>query len=169
MAHRAAHATRGRDATILWMGPLTASAYWVFETVVHSVIFDEGTIAQHLLPADSHELWMRSFVCLLFIAFGVFAHAVGNRMTRAQLEQQRLQMRLEEALTKVLSGFLPICGSCKRIRVDDSEPERDSSWHRVEYYLTQRTDLDLTHSICPPCERKLYGEHLEERSEAFEI
>jgi len=169
MAHRTADALRGRDETMLWAGLLTASAYWVVEAVVHSVIFEHGTIAQQLLPADSHELWMRSFVCLLFIAFGVFAHVVGGRIHRARAEQQRLQVRLEEALTKVLSGFLPICASCKKIRLGDAGPERDSSWHQVESYLTQRTDLELTHSICPACEIKLYGERREERSDAYEI
>ena len=169
MADRTAHAIRGRDDTMLWVGLLTASAYWVVEAVVHSVIFKHGTIAQQLLPVDPHELWMRSFVCLLFIAFGVLAHVVGARINRARVEQQRLQTQLEKALTKVLSGFLPICARCKKIRLGDSEPERDSSWHQIESYLTQRTDLELTHSICPACESALYGQHLEDRSDAYEI
>jgi hypothetical protein len=53
--------------------------------------------------------------------------------------------------------------------MDDSGPERDSSWRRVESYLSQRTDLELTHSICPACERELYGNHSKERSDTYEI
>lgn len=73
-----------------------------------------------------------------------------------QLKEERdsLSKRLEEALTKVLSGFIPICASCKKIRVKSGE------WVPVESYITERSEAKFSHGICPECKEKLYGRFL---------
>jgi len=53
---------------------------------------------------------------------------------------------------KVLSGFLPICSSCKNIRDDEGY------WHQVEVYVRDHTDAKFSHGICPSCAKKLYPE-----------
>ena len=60
---------------------------------------------------------------------------------------------LEDALNKVqvLSGFLPICSSCKKIRDDKGY------WQQVEKFVQDRTNARFTHGICPDCAIKLYG------------
>jgi len=62
-------------------------------------------------------------------------------------------LELEEALNKVqvLSGFLPICSSCKKIRDDEGY------WQQVEKFVEERTNARFTHGICPDCVVKLYG------------
>jgi sigma-B regulation protein RsbU (phosphoserine phosphatase) len=64
-------------------------------------------------------------------------------------------VRLQEALdqVQVLSGLLPICASCKRIK-DEHE-----TWQVLEAYLQNRTEAKFTHGICPDCMRKLYPEY----------
>lgn len=59
---------------------------------------------------------------------------------------------LEKAMSEVrtLSGLLPICANCKKIRDDKGE------WIQMEVYVRDHTEADFTHSICPPCSRKLY-------------
>jgi hypothetical protein len=57
---------------------------------------------------------------------------------------------------KTLSGLLPICSSCKKIRDDKGY------WNRLETYIETRTEADFTHGICPDCARKLYPEDFEE-------
>jgi sigma-B regulation protein RsbU (phosphoserine phosphatase) len=54
---------------------------------------------------------------------------------------------LEAALRNVrmLTGLLPICAYCKSIR-DDS-----NYWHRVEEYVTEHSDAQFSHGICPRC------------------
>lgn len=47
-----------------------------------------------------------------------------------------------------LESLLPICAYCKKVR-DDS-----NLWHAVDSYLSQRTGMDLSHSICPECYTK---------------
>ena len=45
----------------------------------------------------------------------------------------------------MLSGLLPICGYCKKIRND-----RDY-WQQVEEYLSERSEVKFSHGICPEC------------------
>jgi FixJ family two-component response regulator len=70
----------------------------------------------------------------------------------AETELERLIVELQEALAKVkvLSGFLPICSSCKKIR-DDS-----GYWRQIEAYIRDHSEADFTHGICPECAQKLY-------------
>lgn len=67
-------------------------------------------------------------------------------------DRERLIRELQDALSKVrkLSGFLPICASCKRIRDDKGY------WNQIESYIRDHSDIDFSHSICPQCAKKLY-------------
>ena len=49
-----------------------------------------------------------------------------------------------------VSGMLPICASCKKIRDDQGY------WNGVEQYFMEHSHIEFTHSICPECERRLY-------------
>jgi hypothetical protein len=53
---------------------------------------------------------------------------------------------------KSLSGLIPICASCKRIRTDQGY------WSQVESYIKQHSEASFTHGLCPECFRTLYGE-----------
>jgi len=64
-----------------------------------------------------------------------------------------LQKRTSEI--KVLSGLLPICASCKKIRNDQGY------WQQVEVYVTEHSEADFSHGICPDCMKKLYGDLLD--------
>ena len=69
--------------------------------------------------------------------------------------EQRVTTRTQELQTaldtiKTLHGIIPICASCKKIRDDQG------SWNQLETYISQHTDADFSHGICPECARKLY-------------
>ncbi len=66
--------------------------------------------------------------------------------------------QLVEALAKVdtLSGMLPICASCKRIRDDDGY------WQQIESYISNHSGAEFSHSLCTDCVKKLYPEVAEE-------
>ncbi len=75
-----------------------------------------------------------------------------------KIAHERLQRRnreLEKALREVreLSGLIPICASCKKIRDDDGY------WNEVEVYMSRHSDMDFSHSLCPECMARLYPEH----------
>ncbi len=59
---------------------------------------------------------------------------------------------LKDALNKVkqLSGLLPMCSSCKKIRDDQGY------WTQVDAYLRKHSEADFSHSLCPECVRDLY-------------
>ncbi len=71
---------------------------------------------------------------------------------QAALERERLIDQLEDSLSKVklLSGMLPTCASCKKIRDDKGQ------WLQMESYIKDRSDADFSHGVCPDCAEKLY-------------
>ena len=72
---------------------------------------------------------------------------VGMRMLALQESLARRVGELEEALAKVkaLRGLLPMCSYCKKIRVDDTY------WQQLEGYITEHSDAQFSHGICPEC------------------
>lgn len=74
-----------------------------------------------------------------------------NNLENLVWERTReLHIAMDEV--KVLSGFLPICASCKKIRDDEG------NWKQLESYISKRSEAEFTHGICPECARKLYPE-----------
>ena len=73
---------------------------------------------------------------------------------RTHIQLSTTMRELENALNKVnkLSGLLPICASCKKIRDDKGY------WNRVESYLQKNTDATFSHGLCPECNDELYGD-----------
>jgi len=69
-------------------------------------------------------------------------------------ERERLIAELHEALAHVkqLSGFLPICAWCKKIRNDQGY------WQQIEEYITDHSDAAFSHGICQDCKTKLSPE-----------
>ncbi len=69
-------------------------------------------------------------------------------------ERKALMCKLQEALDeiKTLSGIIPICASCKKIRNDAGY------WEAVEQYIEQHSDAQFSHGVCPECTSKLYPE-----------
>ena len=72
----------------------------------------------------------------------------------AESAREKLILELQNALLKIrmLSGLLPICSSCKKIRDDRGY------WEQIEVYIKDHSEADFSHSICPECTEKLYPE-----------
>jgi len=66
-------------------------------------------------------------------------------------ERRRLQKALDEVRT--LRGIVPICSNCKKIRDDKG------FWNQVESYISDHTEAEFSHGICPDCVKKLYPEY----------
>jgi PAS domain S-box-containing protein len=75
-----------------------------------------------------------------------------------EMERERLIQELRDALSQVrkLSGMLPICASCKKIRDDQGY------WQQVEAYITTHSEAEFSHGVCPECAKKLYPDYYEE-------
>jgi hypothetical protein len=74
-----------------------------------------------------------------------------------------LMHRLEEEWQKVktLSGFIPICTHCKKIR-DDA-----GYWNHLESYLASHSDAQLSHCLCPDCLKELYPDMYEDIADSL--
>lgn len=78
---------------------------------------------------------------------------------QAEKEREKLVLELREALSKIklLSGFLPICSSCKKIRNDNGY------WEQIEIYIRDHSEAEFSHGICPECAEKLYPEYYKKK------
>lgn len=74
---------------------------------------------------------------------------------KMEVEREKLVRKLKEALAKVklLSGFLPICCSCKKIRDDQGY------WQQIEAYISHHSEAEFSHGLCEECSRKLYPDY----------
>jgi len=94
------------------------------------------------------------------ISPGILLRALRYAIERkdAERERERLISELSEALTQVrtLSGLLPICSSCRRIRNDEGY------WEQLEEFIQEHTDADFSHGICPECMAKIYPNYKKE-------
>lgn len=73
---------------------------------------------------------------------------------QAEAERERLIKELQQAMAhvKVLSGMLPICASCKKIRDDKGY------WTQIEAYIHEHSQAQFTHGLCPDCFTKAMEE-----------
>lgn len=86
----------------------------------------------------------------------MLVRSIRYAMERKRIENEKEQaiVELREALAqvKLLSGFLPICCSCKKIRDDQGY------WQQIESYIRAHSQAEFSHGICPECYKKLYPE-----------
>jgi len=90
---------------------------------------------------------------------GVFFDITDRKKTEA--EREKLIFEIRDALTKVkmLSGMLPICTACKKIRDDKGY------WNQIESYIRDHSEAEFSHSICPECVKNLYPDLNDETKE----
>lgn len=159
----------------LYLLTLTFSFFAISRSVGHLVkqlllLQGMGSLWQQIAPF-SGSINTAAFITVF--AFSLYFY----RSYRVHLELEAHKNRLEElvvrrtaalaeknaelaealAEVKTLSGFLPICASCKKIRDDDGY------WNQLEGYIRDHAGVEFSHSICPDCSAKLYPElHREE-------
>ncbi len=77
---------------------------------------------------------------------------MSNEMANMARELIRVNRELKEAHSKIktLSGIVPICMHCKKIRDDKG------FWNQLEKYITEHSDALLSHGICDACLKKYY-------------
>jgi len=81
-----------------------------------------------------------------------------RKIQQQNREKDELIAKLQEALDNVkkLSGLIPICSSCKKIRNDEGY------WKQIEAYISEHSEARFSHGICPECAKKIYTEFLKD-------
>jgi len=101
-----------------------------------------------------------------YVVNGTVAGLIGvarDITSRRQLEEERERLiaELRDALAsiKTLKGLLPICSSCKKIRDDKGY------WSQIEAYVSNHSEAEFSHGICPECARRLYPQFYAKNTE----
>ncbi len=118
-----------------------------------------------MLPMVVVLMWYFSFVNLLVSILIVISFSYIILSTKrvyqdywraitneALLEQRASELERKMKEIEVLSGLLPICSSCKKIRDDKGY------WNRIENYIEKHSSAQFSHGICEECSDKLYGD-----------
>ena len=89
----------------------------------------------------------------MFDALGIGVNMMIDDVRTSTEERERLIQELQETLAKVntLSGLLPICAWCKKLRDDKGY------WKSVEEYISAHTGAEFTHGMCPECQNKYFS------------
>jgi hypothetical protein len=99
------------------------------------------------------HLWQTPgfLAALVFLGVAAALGAERARVRRAQRREEELQRRVAEemARVKVLSGLLPVCAWCNKIR------DEVGRWQRLDAYVAQRSQAKFTHGMCPACSEKM--------------
>jgi ligand-binding sensor domain-containing protein len=105
-----------------------------------------------LQPQFYQAYWFYGLVLIVLggVIFGVYRLRVWQLLNK----EKELQAGIQEALAsvKTLSGLLPICANCKKIRNDKGY------WDQIEGYIQKHSEAQFTHGICPECAEKFYSD-----------
>lgn len=109
---------------------------------VVSVLAEVGFL---LSPGDPNWMAVSNRVLSLFTIWAVAVLAFLHK--RDQEERERLIFDLQDSLAhiKTLRGLLPICVSCKKVR------NGQGYWKSIDTYVSERSETQITHGICPDC------------------
>ena len=136
-----------RNIPIIFVTAINRDQEYVFQG------YQTGAVDYLLKPVD--PIILRSKV-KVFSELYLCQRLIESQLDEITKQKRLLQKQLEEIDT--LSGFIPICASCKNIRNDDGY------WEVVEKYISTRSDAQFSHAVCPDCAKKLYGD-----VEGFEV
>lgn len=146
---------RGRTSTELGIWSSSADRDQVMDHIRRDGRVDNLAVTWHRRDGGPvHGLYSGAVVdldgtpCLISVVTDITAQL------REQRERERLLAEREKALAevRVLSGLLPICSSCKKIRDDKGY------WNQIETYIHEHSGAEFTHGMCPDCMRRLYPE-----------
>lgn len=132
-------------------GILWSLLFWLLLALI---FFAPLPFSDHTYGASTAGRFLAALLFVIIIAFGLessrryFSQALADRNAEVEEERRRLEIALAEV--QVLSGLLPICANCHKIRNDKGY------WQDVAVYLNEHTGVDFSHGICPDCMVKLY-------------
>lgn len=122
-------------------------------------VFSEGETQEIevRVPLPSGDTYYLTTVKPIFNGDGGVETVIctAKNITQRKLAEMALVEKHDKLLKalediKILSGLLPICASCKKIRDDKGY------WNQIEVFIRDHSEADFSHSICPNCAEKLY-------------
>jgi len=90
------------------LGVITGVVYWPIEAMVHTMIFHSGSFQQNLLELSTNEIWMRSLISIMFMAFGLFAQHFINRQRQLLFTLNTQGKRIQRIVDTAYEAFIAI-------------------------------------------------------------
>lgn len=122
---------------------------------------DVGRITTTFLTKGGEIVFVEGEVnCEFEGARPLYTRAIFRDITARKMleeERERLILELKAALeeVKTLSGLIPICAWCKKVR------DEEGYWQAVEQYIQQHSGAAFTHSICQECYKQHFGDYVD--------
>ena len=113
-------------------------------------VLDGEKLAGGIFLANKREEFTQDDLALLQRIGALYALALQRKGYEEEREILLLQYQGTLAQVKQLSGMLPICASCKKVRDDKGY------WTQIEEYISAHSEADFSHGLCPDCLKKLY-------------
>ena len=137
----------------------TRDSYVIFVSciIVYLIAANNDLLEIIVAFSQQHENWeLDEFISVtIYLMFALILFSVRRwkeiKRSESLLSDQNKKLLKAMEEIKQLKGIIPICASCKRIRNDAG------FWEQVEKYVSTHTGAKFTHSTCPQCSDKLYG------------
>jgi hypothetical protein len=81
-----------------------ALSYWLLDSAIHYFVYGESEF--ELIPSDFNEMWMRSIILILLIAFGIFTDYHTNKIIEKDLQKHDVYTTMLDATQHILNNFL---------------------------------------------------------------
>jgi PAS domain S-box-containing protein len=118
-------------------------------------VLEGGKLLGGVFLANKGEDYVDEDLALLQRIGALYALALQRKWYEEERERLLLEREAALAQVKQLSGLLPICSGCKKIRDDRGY------WQQIEHYISEHSEADFTHGLCPDCLRKIYPDLLQ--------
>jgi hypothetical protein len=126
------------------VGPTSSYLISILSAIVWflSDIYSSPPYCNVFFAISNGIIRLLAFLTIVYSTLKIqFSVVKGRETSRDRLSQ-----------VKTLTGLVPICASCKKIRDDKGD------WQRIEEYVEERTNAQFTHGLCPECVDKLLKE-----------
>ena len=157
------HSDRTDEAALVTKGKGADHVAKLEEKMLELTSYARKKADSFMQLAEKSQSKVENISVLLILGGGFLSAFIAFYTVRYVLRVEKALIRerneLQKALSKIktLSGLLPICASCKKIRDDKGY------WNQIELYVRDHTEAEFSHSICPNCAEKLYGDLIKER------
>ena len=153
---------------IKWAAIGALLGFFVFHPIIHLISVFHASSGQKIEIDFVSEIFTAFTASMLpwsmsFVLFGTLLGVYYMKSKIANREKTKLITKLSTSLAeiKTLSGLLPICSSCKKIRDDKGY------WEEIECYITAHSEAGFSHGICPECTEKLYPDFVKNKKTAI--
>ena len=130
--------------------------FWL-ENTIHYFISGDNSIQESNAEHWEYILTSTIFSAMSLVLPMILLYRTNIKLFESEAARMTAQNKLDEALTKLLSGFVGICSYCKKVRVGN-EATNSEKWDNIADYITSRTDMVFSHGCCPDCYKKVMQE-----------